>query len=82
MLVKSNKVSLLILGIVSLLLSRASFFFINDPEGPNLVVVIGFAAVLFALSLAVSSFTPAKRLVPVIFIEIIIAAAFYFLLLR
>lgn len=76
-----NKTSLLILGLTSLALSRANFFLIKDPEGPNLLVVAGFAAILFVLSLAVSSFTPAKKLLPVVLIEIVIAAAFHFLLL-
>jgi uncharacterized membrane protein HdeD (DUF308 family) len=47
----SKKTTLVILGIVSLILSRVVFFFINDPEGPNLVVVIGLAAIIYTISL-------------------------------
>jgi len=47
----SKKISLIILGGVSLVCSRTVFFFINDPEGPNLVVVIGLAAIIYAVSL-------------------------------
>ena len=50
---KSNKVILLILAIVALVCSRAVFFLINDPEGPNLLVVIGLAAVLYCVFLTV-----------------------------
>jgi hypothetical protein len=45
----SNKTLLLILGIVSLVLSRVTFMFINDPEGPNLLVVLGLAAIIFVV---------------------------------
>ncbi len=50
---KSKKASLLILGVVSLVCSRLVFWFINDPEGPNLVVVIGLAAVIYFVFLGV-----------------------------
>jgi len=48
-----KKTPLIVLGILSLLVSRATFFFINDPEGPNLVVVIGLAAIIYAVTVAV-----------------------------
>lgn len=34
-------------------LSRIAFLFVNDPEGPNLLIVTALAAVIFAVSLAV-----------------------------
>jgi len=40
-----------ILGVVALILSRLSFVFIDDPEGPNLLIVVVLALVLYALSL-------------------------------
>jgi len=46
--------SLLILAVVSLALSRAMFYFINDPEGPNLVVVMGLAVIIFIILSALS----------------------------
>lgn len=52
---KSKKIPLLILGLVSLALSRAVFLFINDPEGQNLVVVIGLAVIIYCLFLATYS---------------------------
>jgi hypothetical protein len=49
---KSKKTSLVLLGIAAVLCSRTLFFFFNDPEGPNLVVVIGLAIVLYLVSFA------------------------------
>jgi hypothetical protein len=48
-----KKLPLLILGIASLVCSRAGFFFIGDPEGPNLLIVVVLAAILYSASLAV-----------------------------
>lgn len=48
-----KKIPLIILGVVSLVLSRATFLYINDPEGPNLLVVIVLAAVIYAACVAV-----------------------------
>jgi hypothetical protein len=50
---KSKKISLLVLGVASVALSRIVFLFINDPEGPNLLIVMVLAAVIFAVSLAI-----------------------------
>lgn len=85
---KSNKTELLISGITSMLCSRTMFLFFNDPEGPNLLVVTGMAAIIYFLSLAIYylfnlaplSFTRMKRLMLIIFIQIIIVTGFYFCL--
>jgi hypothetical protein len=81
---KSKSASLLILGLTALVCSRALFFFIKDPEGPNLLVVTGMAAILYALSLAAYVFNPAvtglKRLLMTIFVQILLVGSFYFLL--
>ncbi len=80
------KTSLVTLGLTSLVCSRAMFSLFNDPEGPNLLVVIGMAVVVYALSLAVYLYYPStkleglKRLLLVILIQIIIVTGFYFLL--
>jgi hypothetical protein len=56
----------------------------NDPEGPNLVVVIGMALILYFLSLAVQSFIHSvaglKKLLLAISAQVVIAAGFYLLL--
>jgi hypothetical protein len=46
-----KKIALPLLGLGSLILSRIVFMFINDPEGPNLLIVIVLAAIIFAVSL-------------------------------
>ena len=64
------------------------FLFFNDPEGPNLLVVLVMAAIIYFLSLAVyvsnlSLLSPTgfKKLLMAIFIQITIAIVFYFLAL-
>jgi hypothetical protein len=49
----TKNISLLLLGVASMGLSRIAFLFVNDPEGPNLLIVTALAAVIFAVSLAV-----------------------------
>ena len=47
-----KKIPLIVLGVLSLITSRASFMLVNDPEGPNLLIVVVWAAVIFAVSWA------------------------------
>jgi hypothetical protein len=47
-----KKISLVLLGVAALLGSRVVFLFINDPEGPNLLVVVGLAVIIFFVVLA------------------------------
>lgn len=49
--IKQIRYLLVILGLVSLLFSRLVFVFINDPEGPNLLIVIVLALVIYAFLL-------------------------------
>jgi hypothetical protein len=80
----SKKTSLIILAITSLICSRAMFAFFNDPEGPNLLIVVGMAAILFVISLLTYSFRRSvnsfKRLVLAIFVQIVLVFVFYFCL--
>jgi hypothetical protein len=48
----TKNISLLVLGIASLGLSRLVFLFMSDLEGPNLLVVMVLAAIIFVVSLA------------------------------
>jgi hypothetical protein len=52
------------------------FLFFDDPEGPNLLIVMGMAGLIYFLSLAVYMFkfpiTGLKMLLLAIFIQIII----------
>ncbi len=50
---KSKKISLLILGITAIACSRLMFLFINDPEGPNLLIVMVVAVIIFFLFLVI-----------------------------
>lgn len=81
---KSNKISLLILAITALACSRGMFALFHDPEGPNLVVVIGMAAVIYFITSAVylSNFAlllmGLKRTLVTVLIQIFVATGFYF----
>lgn len=55
---KAEKTHLFIIGIAALICSRGMFFFFDDPEGPNLLVVMGMAVVLFGFSVTVYSLLP------------------------
>ncbi len=50
---KSRKSLLIILGVVSLVCSRMLFTLINDPEGPNLLIVLVTAIIVYFIFLAV-----------------------------
>lgn len=79
-----KKTSLIILGITSLLFSRTMFAFFDDPEGPNLLIVIVMASVLYALSSAIYLFKISipdnKRLLLSIFTQLITVTGLYFFL--
>lgn len=81
---KSKKISLLILGITSIVCSRTMFVFFDDPEGPNLLIVIGMALILYFVSLAVYlyclSATGLKRLLLAVLVQMLLAAGFWFFL--
>ncbi len=49
----TKNISLLLLGLASIVLSRVVFLFVNDPEGPNLLVIMALAAIIFAVSGAI-----------------------------
>jgi len=44
---KQKKVHLFILLIISFTISRFVFFLIDDPEGPNLLIVSALAMIIF-----------------------------------
>jgi hypothetical protein len=46
---KPKTSSLLILGIISVACSRTIFLLVDDPEGPNLLIVIGLATIIYIL---------------------------------
>jgi hypothetical protein len=59
---KYKKSMLITLGLVSLVLSRLTFWFINDPEGPNLLIVTVLALIIFSIALAAMFIAKRKRI--------------------
>ena len=59
---KFKRSTLLILGLTSVVLSRAIFFLIDDPEGPNLLIVMVLAAFIFLLLLLVRTVLTKHRM--------------------
>jgi hypothetical protein len=80
----SRKTALVILAITALVCSRAMFALFNDPEGPNLLIVMVMAAILYFLSLAAYIYNPLetglKKLLLTIFVQVLLATGLYFLL--
>jgi len=76
----------MVLGVTAILCSRLIFFMIDDPEGPNLLVVMVMAAVLYGLSLTawfsklLASLGLLKRVSAVILFQILLSAGFTILL--
>ena len=83
MYLESKKISLLLLGATAIICTRMLFFFFNDPEGPNLLIVAAFAVVVYSLSLAAYAFSPSKikglkRFSLVVCIQILSVIGIYF----
>jgi hypothetical protein len=73
----------MMLAVTAIICSRMLFFFFNDPEGPNLLVVAGLALAVFLLSSAAYIFSPfkingIKRLSAVICIQMLSVIGLYF----
>jgi hypothetical protein len=81
MLFESKKASLLLLVFAAFVCSRALFFFFNDPEGPNLLIVTVLALVLYGASFIVWRFLPAttasKKLLFAICTQLLIVTGLY-----
>lgn len=89
----SPKLSLLILGIAALLFARTTLLAFDDPEGPNLLIVVVLTGLAYFLSLAIYLYNPvAKRAVSdlsltsatglknsllIVLVQIVILAIFY-----
>jgi hypothetical protein len=83
MFLESKKTSLAILVVTSLTFARIFFLLINDPEGPNLIVVTGMAVIIFSASLALYIFFPPakkyefRKLLPALLFQMMLLAGFY-----
>ena len=82
MLLESKKTSLLLLLVITaFVLSRALFFFFQDPEGPNLLIVTVLALILYSASIIAWRLMPAasasKRLLFAICAQVLIVTGLY-----
>ena len=81
---KSKKTSLIILGLTAILCSRGMFALFNDPEGPNLLIVLVGAAIIYFLSLTTYLFNLSiiglKRLLLAIATQVIVVIVLYLFL--
>ena len=80
----SIKTSQIIFGITAIISSRVFFSLINDPEGPNLLIVMGLAVIIYFLSLAVYLLIPSinglKKISLIILFQIIFVAVLHLFL--
>ncbi len=81
----SKKTSLIILGLTSIVGSKTFFALLDDPEGPNLLIVFVLTVVIYFLStwavrLLSPSTTGPRRILLAICFQIIIVAGLYFFL--
>lgn len=75
-----KKLPVFILGVTSLVCSRTFFAFINDPEGPNLLIVLVLAAIVFCVSLAIYTLSPmsvTKKLLVAVLAQILLIGGLY-----
>lgn len=82
---RQNTLHLLLLGAMALACSKVFFFFIsqNDPEGSNLLIVIGLAGILSFVSGAAYyslPLTSGKKLLIAATVQIALSAALYLIL--
>ena len=73
----------MILGATAIVCSRTLFFFFNDTEGPNLLIVGGLATAIFLLSFAAYVFLPSnlkglKKLSVLVCAQILFVIGLYF----
>ncbi len=76
-----QKLYLLILGATSLVCSKLFFFLLDDPEGPNLLIITWLAVILYLPSLAVYAalgFENSKKLLSVVLLQLTVITCLYF----
>ncbi len=82
---RSKKNSLLILAATAIICSKLFFFLLNDPEGPNLLIVTGLASAVFILSSLMYLVSPfqvsgVKKLLAPVCIQLLSVVGLYFCL--
>jgi len=58
MLDKYNRLTWIGLAVLAVFFSRLFFFLINDPEGPNLLIVCVLSALVYMVSVCLYTFGP------------------------
>lgn len=79
----SHQSGFALLGITALICARGLFFFFNDPEGPNLLIVVVTALFIFLISLFGYTYAAHKnafqKILSALCIQLLLAATLYFL---
>ncbi len=77
----SKTVSKLILFITAIVCSKVLFALFDDPEGPNLLIVVVMTAVIFCTSLPIlvwkSTLTELKKLFWAVFVQVLFTIVLY-----
>lgn len=79
--INSKKVQLVLLGVVSLVCSRLFFALLNDPEGPNLLIVFVLAAIIYLPGLILICYNTYMKNIFIV-IVILVAGVLGYLLFR
>lgn len=77
-----NRISLITLGVTALVIGRATLLLVQDPEGPNLLIVVGFALFLYLVSLPVyvlASVREPLKVIIAITLQLVVAAGIFLL---
>ena len=76
----SNKISLFVLAAAALLCSHTLFSLFADPEGPNLLVVVATAIIIFVLSLLpyLSKLSVTAKFCLAVIIQLVVFTVLYF----
>ncbi len=86
MYINLKKTHALILGVTSLVCSRTFFTLINDPEGPNLLIVVVLALVVYLVSVAAYVYYPSvkpdspKKFFVSLFVQVVFVSVLFFCL--
>lgn len=79
----SHQFGFALLSITALICARGLFFFFNDPEGPNLLIVIVTALFIFLVSLLGYTYAAHKnafqKILLTLSVQLLLTLALYFL---
>ncbi len=58
---KIKIIPFVVLGIVSIVCSKMLFIFLDDPEGPNLLIVVAVAIIFYIASLVIFTYFTQRK---------------------